>query len=53
VSLSLGQQTVNWNLKGARILPNIPKVLWAPFKFQLTLSAQPLAGLGWRLKAES
>jgi hypothetical protein len=25
----------------------------APFKFQLTLSAQPLAGLGWRLKAES
>jgi hypothetical protein len=27
--------------------------LVAPFKFQLTLSAQPLAGLGWRLKAES
>jgi hypothetical protein len=25
----------------------------APFKFQLTLSTQPLAGLGWRLKAES
>ena len=25
----------------------------APFKFQLTLSAQPLAGLGWRLQAES
>jgi hypothetical protein len=30
-------------------------LLWlsAPFKFQLTLSVQPLAGLGWRLKAES
>ena len=26
---------------------------WAPFKFQLTLSAQPLAGLGWRLQSES
>ena len=28
-------------------------VLSAPFKLQLTLSAQTLTGLGWRLKAES
>jgi hypothetical protein len=33
-------------------LKNTPRFS-APFKFQLTLSAQPLAGLGWRLKAES
>jgi hypothetical protein len=28
-------------------------VFWAPFKFQLTLSAQPLAGLGWRVQPAS